>query len=99
MTRRESDTIPLMTIERHAAALLFLAFTACTMPNAKPETAAVAETIYAGGTVLAGPNQTPQANWSVVTANGKIVAIGPADAMRASHAEAKVVDVHGTTVM
>jgi predicted amidohydrolase YtcJ len=88
-----------MTIERHAAALLFLAFTACTMPNTKHETAAVAETIYAGGTVLAGPGQTPQANWSVVTANGKIVAVGPADAMRAAHPEAKVVDVHGTTVM
>jgi len=87
-----------MTIERRAAALLFLAFTACTMPNTKQETA-VAETIYAGGTVLAGPSQTPQANWSVVTANGKIVAVGPADAMRTSHPDAKVVDVHGTTVM
>jgi predicted amidohydrolase YtcJ len=87
-----------MTIERRAAALLFLAFTACTMPNTKHETA-VAETIYAGGTVLAGPSQTPQANWSVVTANGKIVAVGPADAMRTAHPDAKVVDVHGTTVM
>jgi len=88
-----------MTIERTAAALLFLAFTACTMPDTKHATAAVPETIYAGGTVLAGPSQTPQANWSVVTANGKIVAVGPADAMRTAHPAAKVVDVHGTTVM
>jgi predicted amidohydrolase YtcJ len=87
-----------MTIERHAAALLFLAFTACTMPNSKHEMSS-AETIYAGGTVLAGPSQTPQANWSVVTANGKIVAVGPAEAMRTAHPDAKVVDVHGTTVM
>jgi predicted amidohydrolase YtcJ len=87
-----------MTIERRAAVLLFLAFTACTMPNTKRETS-VPEVIYAGGTVLAGPGQTPQANWSVVTANGLIVAVGPADAMRAAHPDARVVDVHGTTVM
>src|SRR5258706_1966786 len=86
-----------MTIERRAAALLFLAFTAC-MPNTKHEPSP-AEVIYAGGTVLAGPNQTPQANWSVVTANGLIVAVGPSDAMHNAHPDAKVVDVHGTTVM
>lgn len=48
---------------------------------------------------MAGPKQMPQANWSVVTANGLIVAVGPADAMRAAHPKARVVDVHGTTVM
>src|SRR5258706_7944014 len=68
------------------------------MPNRKQEPSP-AEVIYAGGTVLAGPSQTPQANWSVVTANGLIVAVGPADAMRNAHPDAKVVDVHGTTVM
>jgi len=88
-----------MTIERRAAALLFLAFTACQMPNANREVPAATEVIFAGGTVLAGPAQTPQANWSVVTANGLIVAVGPADAMRAAHPKARVVDVHGTTVM
>src|SRR3954464_3965786 len=63
-----------MTFERCAAALLFLTFTACTMPNTTTNVPA-AETIFAGGTVLAGPSQAPQANWSVVTANGKIVAV------------------------
>jgi predicted amidohydrolase YtcJ len=87
-----------MMIQRRAAALLFLAFTACTMPNNKPE-ASAPEVIYAGGTVLAGPEQTPQANWSVVTSKGVIVAAGPAEAMRTAHPGAKVVDVHGTTVM
>jgi predicted amidohydrolase YtcJ len=87
-----------MTFARCAAALLFLAFTACTMPNTSTSVPA-AETIFAGGTVLAGPTQAPQANWSVVTANGRIVAVGPADSIRSSHPDARVVDVHGTTVM
>ena len=49
--------------------------------------------------MLAGPSQAPQANWSVVTSNGTIVAVGPADAIRAAHPNARVIDVHGTTVM
>lgn len=57
------------------------------------------ETIFEGGTVVAGATQTPQTNWSVVTANGMISAIGPADAIRAAHSGARVVDVRGTTVM
>jgi predicted amidohydrolase YtcJ len=57
------------------------------------------ETIFEGGTVVAGVAQTSQANWSVVTANGSIVAVGPADAIRAAHRNARIVDVHGTTVL
>src|SRR5947209_1024620 len=81
-----------------AAALLFLALTACTMPTATTNVPAP-ETIFAGGTVLAGPSQAPQANWSVVTSNGKVAAVGPADSIRAAHPNARVIDVHGTTVM
>ena len=46
------------------------------MPNSTTNVPAP-ETIFAGGTVLAGPSQAPQANWSVVTSNSKIVAVGP----------------------
>jgi predicted amidohydrolase YtcJ len=87
-----------MTSKRCVAALLFLALTACKMPNSTTNVPAT-ETIFAGGTVLAGPSQAPQANWSVVTSNGKIVAVGPADSIRAAHPNARVIDVHGTTVM
>jgi predicted amidohydrolase YtcJ len=87
-----------MTSERCAAALLFLALTACTMPTPTTNVPAP-ETIFARGTVLAGPSQAPQANWSVVTSNGRIVAAGPADSIRTGHPNARVIDVHGTTVM
>jgi predicted amidohydrolase YtcJ len=92
-----------MKIEGRAAALLFLALAACQMTETKQEApaskATPAEVLFSGGTVLAGPAQTPQANWSVVAANGLIVAAGPADAIRAAHPMARVVDVRGTTVM
>ena len=90
-----------MMNERSVAALLFLAVTACTMPSTptKTMTTSSAETIFEGGTVVAGATQTPQANWSVVTANGAIVAVGPASAIRAAHPNANVIDVHGTTVL
>ena len=87
-----------MTSERCAAALLFLALTGCTMPTATTNVPAP-ETIFAGGTVLAGPSQAPQPNWSVVVSNGMIVAVGPAESIRAAHPSAHLVDVHGTTVM
>jgi predicted amidohydrolase YtcJ len=57
------------------------------------------ETIFEGGTVVAGAAQTPQANWSVVVAHGSIVAVGPADTIRTAHPNARVVDVHGTTIL
>jgi len=57
------------------------------------------ETIFAGGTVLAGRAQQPQANWSVVVAGGRIVAVGPAEQIRAAHGKARLVDVRGTTVL
>ncbi|HEV7491698.1 MAG TPA: amidohydrolase [Rhodanobacteraceae bacterium] len=90
-----------MTIERRAAALLFLAFTACKMPNptTKNAPAPAHETIFAGGTVLVGAHQIPEANWSVVTAKGLIVDEGPVDAMHRAHPDATVIDVKGTTVI
>ena len=90
-----------MTTGRITAALLFLGFTACTMQSPSHDTSRTpaSETLFEGGTVVAGAAQTPQANWSVVTANGTIVAAGPADTIRTAHPNARVIDVRGTTVM
>ncbi len=68
------------------------------MPTSSPHMT-VPETVFSGGMVLAGKDQTPQANWSVVVANAAIVAVGPAEAIRAAHPDARVVDVHGMTIM
>ncbi|MEA2239061.1 MAG: hypothetical protein QOC81_3785 [Thermoanaerobaculia bacterium] len=57
------------------------------------------ETVFECGTVVAGAAQTPQANWSVVTANGSIVAAGPAATIRAAHRNARFIDAHGTTIL
>lgn len=69
------------------------------MPNPTTQNTPAHETIFAGGTVLVGAHQIPEANWSVVTANGLILDMGPVDAMHRAHPNATVIDVHGTTVM
>jgi predicted amidohydrolase YtcJ len=87
-----------MCRSRLFAALSFVAAFRCTMhPPAQP--APSNEAIFAGGTVLAGATQAPRKNWSVVVAGGKIVAVGPADEVRAAHPDARVIAVTGTTVM
>src|SRR5262245_30960939 len=82
---------------RFVAALSFVAFLSCTMPPSQP--APSNETIFAGGTVVAGAAQAPQKNWSVVTSGERIVAAGPADELRAAHPAARVIDVTGTTIL
>lgn len=83
-----------MSFRRIAAALSFLAALGCKMTTSPSN-----ETIFANGIVLAGPDQAPRANWSVVTSGERIVAAGPADQIRATHPNARVIDVTGTTVM
>jgi predicted amidohydrolase YtcJ len=79
---------------RTIAAILFIALTSCTMTTTSSN-----ETIYANGIVVAGADQTPHKNWSVVTNGENIVAVGPADDLRAAHPSAKVIDVSGATVL
>jgi predicted amidohydrolase YtcJ len=68
------------------------------MPPATPP-ASSNETVFAGGLVVAGPAQTPQKNWSVVTSGEHIVAVGPADEIRSAHPAARVIDVTGATIL
>ncbi len=88
------------------AALSFVAAVQCTMPPQTSPTSpppqpssSSSETVFAGGTVVAGPSQTPHANWSVVVSGERIVAAAPAEEIRASHPDARVIDVTGATIL
>lgn len=75
------------------AAISFAAFTMSSTPaNAAPGTLFI-------GQVAAGPQQTPQKNWAVYVEGERIVAVGPADELRAGHGDARVIDVTGSTIL
>src|SRR5437868_13200218 len=88
---------------RPLAALFFLA--ACTMSSPPPPTpppqpaaatdASAGQIVFTGGLVVAGPSQTPRKGWSVVVSGERIIAAGPANEIRVSHPEARVIDVTG----
>jgi predicted amidohydrolase YtcJ len=83
---------------RIVAALSFVAAISCKMPPPSPQTPSN-ETIFAGGIVAAGPEQAPRKNWSVVASGERIIAVGPTDEIRAAHANARVIDVTGATIL
>ena len=57
------------------------------------------ETIFVGGTVAVGPNQTPQANQAIAVRDGVIVEVGPAADVRVHHAGARIVDASNATIL
>ena len=63
-------------------------------PAASPK-----QVVFTGGIVVAGPSQTPQRGWSVVVSGERIIAVGPANEIRVSHPDARVIDVTGTTIL
>ncbi len=56
-------------------------------------------TLYAGGTVAAGPNQAPQRDFAIYVDSGRVVEVGPTAALRSKHPSAKVIDLAGATVL
>lgn len=89
---------------RFSAALFFIALLACS--PAQPPAESIPNdsmneqgTLFIGGTVVTGVALTPQKNWAVYTSGGTIREIGPADAMRAKHAHARIVDASGATIL
>ncbi|HEX7830217.1 MAG TPA: amidohydrolase, partial [Thermoanaerobaculia bacterium] len=56
-------------------------------------------TLFIGGTVVTGVAQTPQKNYAVYASGGTIRDVGPADAMRAKHPNARIVDASGATIL
>ena len=76
---------------------------ACT-PTSDPVTSAPLTapdtgTLFVGGKVLAGPDQSPRNNWAVYVREGVIREVGPAEQVRASHGSARIVDTTGMTVL
>ncbi|HYR28892.1 MAG TPA: amidohydrolase [Thermoanaerobaculia bacterium] len=56
-------------------------------------------TLFTGGIVLAGPDQTPRPGWAVYANGGTIREVGPAEQLRNAHPDAKIVDASGTTIL
>ena len=67
-------------------------------PPAQPA-ASNAEIVFTGATVVAGAAQTSQNGWSVVVSGERIIAAGPANEIRVSHPNARVIDVTGATIL
>ena len=84
---------------RFSAALLFVVLFACTQASGPAQTVLMNETLYIGGTVLTGPNQTPQKNFGVYAVDGVIREVGPAAALQSAHPRAKVVAAADGTIL
>jgi predicted amidohydrolase YtcJ len=57
------------------------------------------EVIYAGGTVAAGPTQSPRPNQAVYVSGGIVREVGDSTAIRAKYPQTRVVDTSGATVL
>ena len=56
-------------------------------------------TLFTGGIVAAGPQQTPQRDAAIYVEDGRIVEVGSAADLRGKYSGAQVVDVSGATVL
>jgi predicted amidohydrolase YtcJ len=56
-------------------------------------------TLFTGGAVVAGAEQTPRKDFAVYAEGGLIREVGPAEALRRSHPNARVIDAAGATIL
>jgi len=56
-------------------------------------------TLYVGGTVVAGANQTPQKNFAIYTSGGTIREVGPAAKLQRKYARSNVIAVLDGTIL
>jgi len=87
---------------RSILALLCLAVLSACAPARTPAGSVPATepgTLFTGGIVLAGSDQTPRPGWAVYTSGGTIREVGPAEQLRGAHPGAKIVDASGTTIL
>ena len=78
------------------AALLFTLLFACAPTKENMTDAGI---LFIGGTVLVGPEQTPQKNYAVYAVNGIIREIGAAAEMQRAHPGANVYALIGGTIL
>lgn len=86
---------------KRLAAVLFtilLAFS-CTTAHNGAKQSAMNDTIFVGGTVAAGPQQTPQHDVGILVSDGLVREIGTAESIRAAHPDARVVDASNATIL
>jgi predicted amidohydrolase YtcJ len=84
-----------MSLKRISALLALLALLGCI----KKTPVMNDEKLFTGGTVAAGPQQTPQHDWAVLVRDGKIEAVGPAADLTRDHPNAEVVDAKNATIL
>lgn len=86
-----------MSSSRIFAAVSLLALAGCTIGTG-PSTV-TNETLFLGGTVAAGPQQTPQKGVGILVRDGLVAEVGSADSLRSSHPNARIVDASNATIL
>ncbi len=86
---------------RFTAMILITTLLACTGPKRQTESVPMAEpgTLFLGGTVVTGADQTPRKDFAIYVDGGVIRQIGLASDLRAAHPGAKVVDATNATIL
>lgn len=77
------------------AALAVTAALGCSTMTTQPSKG----TLFTGGIVAAGPQQTPQRDSAIYVEDGRIVDVGPAAGLRAKHGGAQIIDASGATIL
>ncbi len=88
-----------MTSSRIAAILASTLVLACTTTQNGANTTGMNDTVFIGGTVAAGPQQAPQHDVAVYVSGGLVRELGPAEAIRAAHPNARIVDASNATIL
>ena len=86
---------------RNFAAICLIALLACTPAQPPAESIPMTDSgmLYIGGTVVAGPNQTPQKNYAIYTSGGTIREVGPAAELQRKYPRANVLSVLDGTIL
>jgi predicted amidohydrolase YtcJ len=73
--------------------------TACATPKGVNHSVMQPGTLFIGGIVAAGPQQTPLSDQAIYVEKGHVVEIGSAAALRSKYSSASVYDASGATIL